>query len=91
VRRSPTVAQLRLLILVPQARGLGLGARLVDECIGFARAAGYRKMTLWTNGHLAAARALYQSRGFALRKSETVRSDYCPRYPLVNETWELKL
>lgn len=88
VRRSATVAQLRLLILTPRARGQGLGARLVDECIAFARNRGYRKMMLWTNGHLDAARAIYKSRGFALIKSEPLQA-YGKN--LVGETWELKL
>jgi GNAT superfamily N-acetyltransferase len=91
VKKSATVAKLRLLILVPEARGLGLGGRLVDECIAFAREKGYRKLVLWTNGHLDAARAIYQQRGFTLKDTETIPSDYCPRYPLVNETWELNL
>ena len=91
VRKSATVAKLRLLILRPEARGLGLGGRLTDECIAFARARGYRKLVLWTNGHLDAARAIYQARGFKLTHTETTRVDYCPRYPLVSETWELKL
>ncbi|MBC5764243.1 bifunctional helix-turn-helix transcriptional regulator/GNAT family N-acetyltransferase [Ramlibacter albus] len=91
VRKSATVAKLRLLILVPEARGLGLGGKLVDECIAFARGKGYRKLVLWTNGHLLAARAIYQSRGFVLKETETTPTDYCPRHPLVNETWELKL
>jgi DNA-binding MarR family transcriptional regulator/GNAT superfamily N-acetyltransferase len=88
VRKSPTVAQLRLLILTPGARGLGLGGRLTDECIAFARAKGYRKMMLWTNGHLDAARAIYQSRGF-----ERVESEPFHAYglDLVSEIWELKL
>lgn len=86
VRKSATVAQLRLLILTPRSRGHGLGGRLVDECIAFARAKGYRKLALWTNGHLEAARAIYQSRGFRLTHTEP--------YPahgqdLVSETWEL--
>jgi len=88
VRRSATVAQLRLLILTPEARGQGLGARLVDECIAFARSRGYRKMMLWTNGHLDAARAIYKSRGFALIKSEPLQAY---GHDLVGETWELKL
>lgn len=88
VRKSPTVAQLRLLILTPAARGHGLGGRLTDECIAFARARGYRKLALWTNGHLDAARAIYAARGFVLTHSEP--------YPahgqdLVSETWELRL
>jgi DNA-binding MarR family transcriptional regulator/N-acetylglutamate synthase-like GNAT family acetyltransferase len=91
VRKSATVAQLRLLVLLPEARGLGLGGRLTDACIAFAREKGYRKLRLWTNGHLEAARAIYRSRGFALVESETTRADYCPGHPLVNEIWELKL
>jgi DNA-binding MarR family transcriptional regulator len=88
VRKSATVAKLRLLILRPEARGLGLGGRLTDECIAFARARGYRKITLWTQSILTAARAIYQSRGFVLKKSEPH-----PAYgqDLVSETWELKL
>lgn len=88
VRKSRTVAQLRLLILRPEARGLGLGGRLTDACIEFARAKGYRKITLWTNGHLDAARAIYGARGFALVKSEPFRAY---EQDLVSETWELKL
>jgi DNA-binding MarR family transcriptional regulator/GNAT superfamily N-acetyltransferase len=88
VRKSATVAQLRLLILTPQARGHGLGGRLVDECIAFARGKGYRKMVLWTNGHLDAARAIYRSRGFKLVKSE---SFHAYEQELASETWELKL
>lgn len=88
VRKSATVAQLRLLILTPQARGHGLGGRLVDECIAFARGKRYRKMVLWTNGHLDAARAIYKSRGFKLVKSEPFRAY---EQDLVSETWELKL
>lgn len=88
VRKSKTVAQLRLLILKPEARGLGLGGRLTDECIAFARAKGYRKITLWTNGHLDAARAIYRARGFTLVHSENFRAY---EQDLVSETWELKL
>jgi DNA-binding MarR family transcriptional regulator len=88
VRRSATVAQLRLLILSPAARGLGLGARLTDECIAFARSRGYRKLVLWTQSHLEAARSIYRSRGFVLLKSEP-NDDYGPH--LTSETWELAL
>ena len=88
VRKSKTVAQLRMLILTPQARGLGLGARLTDECIAFARAKGYRKMILWTNSCLDAARQLYARRGFALVKSEPY---FGFGHDLVGETWELRL
>jgi DNA-binding MarR family transcriptional regulator/GNAT superfamily N-acetyltransferase len=88
MRRSRTVAQLRMLILRPEARGLGLGVRLTDECIAFARAKGYRKLMLWTMSHLQAARAIYQSRGFALSNSEPHQAY---GHKLVSETWELKL
>lgn len=88
VRRSATVAQLRLLILTTAARGHGLGGRLVDECIVFARGKGYRKLTLWTQSNLVAARAIYQSRGFRLVKSEPNEA-YGQK--LVSETWELRL
>ncbi|MEO8388283.1 MAG: bifunctional helix-turn-helix transcriptional regulator/GNAT family N-acetyltransferase [Polaromonas sp.] len=88
VRKSATVAQLRLLILTPAARGLGLGGRLTDECIGFARRKGYKKMTLWTNRCLDAARAIYAKRGFQLVKSEPYQGF---GKELVGETWELRL
>jgi DNA-binding MarR family transcriptional regulator/GNAT superfamily N-acetyltransferase len=88
VRRSRTVAQLRLLILTPGARGRGLGQRLTDECIAFARAAGYRKLMLWTQRHLLAARAIYRSRGFEVTKSEQYAAF---GQNLVSEVWELKL
>jgi GNAT superfamily N-acetyltransferase len=73
VRKSKTVAQLRMLILTPAARGLGLGARLTDECLAFARGKGYRKMVLWTNANLTAARDIYARRGFRLVTSEPYR------------------
>lgn len=88
VRQSETVAKLRLLILRPEARGLGLGGRLADECIAFARAAGYRKLVLWTQSNLVAARAIYASRGFVLKESEPNEAF---GQALVSETWERKL
>ncbi len=70
VNAGKRVAQLRLLLVEPEARGLGLGDRLVNECIAFARAAGYRKMILWTQSNLDAARRVYRKAGFALSKEE---------------------
>jgi DNA-binding MarR family transcriptional regulator/GNAT superfamily N-acetyltransferase len=87
-RKSAQVAQLRMLILTPEARGFGLGARLTDECLAFARAAGYRKMLLWTNSCLTAARGIYAKRGFQLVKSEPYSGF---GQELVGETWELRL
>lgn len=88
VKKSPTVSKLRLLIIHPKARGQGLGKRLTRACIAFARRAGYRKMVLWTQSHLAAARAIYQAEGFSLVAGEKHRS-FGKR--LVAETWELRL
>ena len=88
VRKSKTVAQLRMLILRPEARGLGLGARLTDECLAFARAKGYRKMVLWTNSCLDAARHIYAAKGFKKIISEPYHGF---GHDLMGETWELKL
>ncbi|MFN9471735.1 GNAT family N-acetyltransferase [Acidovorax sp.] len=88
VRKSATTAKLRMLILSPKARGMGLGARLTDECIAFARAKGYKKMVLWTNSCLITARSIYAKRGFVLDKSEPYE-DFGQQ--LVGETWSLKL
>lgn len=89
VRKSPTVAQLRMLLLTPAARGMGLGGQLTDACIAFARAKGYRKMSLWTQSNLTAARAIYAARGFQLKASEPPSQAF--GQTLVSETWELKL
>jgi ribosomal protein S18 acetylase RimI-like enzyme len=88
VRKSPTVSKLRLLIMHPAARGQGLGRRLTRECVAFARRAGYRKMVLWTQSHLVAARAIYEAEGFRKISSEKHRS-FGKR--LVAEVWELRL
>jgi GNAT superfamily N-acetyltransferase len=88
VERSKTVAQLRLLLVEPTARGAGLGTRLVDECVRFARQAGYRTLTLWTQSELRAARRLYQAAGFRVVGKE---KNHSFGKHLVSETWELDL
>jgi DNA-binding MarR family transcriptional regulator/GNAT superfamily N-acetyltransferase len=88
VADSAMVARIRLLLVDPKARGLRLGARLIDECIGFARDAGYKKITLWTHSVLTAARHIYQKAGFKLTRSEE-RVSWSQ--PVVSEHWDLEL
>lgn len=87
-RRDDEVAQLRMLFVEPDARGLGIGALLVDECIAFAREAGYRSMLLWTTSVLSAARRLYRRAGFVLHDEEPFH-EFGPE--LVSEHWWLDL
>ncbi len=88
VRKSDAEAQLRLLIVEPAARGLGVGKRLVRECLRFARRCGYRKVVLWTQSELAAARGIYEKAGFRLVGKEQHKS-FGKR--LTGEYWELPL
>ena len=89
VKKSQTVAKLRLLLVEPSARGLGIGKRLVGECLRFARQVGYKKIVLWTQSELPAARHIYQEAGFRLVQQKKHRS--WGREDLVSEIWELKL
>lgn len=88
VKKSTTIAQLRLLIVEPNARGLGLGKRLVDECTRFARQAGYKKIKLWTQSTLLAARSIYKKAGYKMTDS---KKNHLFGHDLVSETWELTL
>jgi DNA-binding MarR family transcriptional regulator/GNAT superfamily N-acetyltransferase len=88
VKETEQIAKLRLLLIEPAARGLGIGARLVSETVRFARRSGYRKITLWTQSILVAARHIYETAGFRLVASEPHHSF---GRDLVGEHWELAL
>ena len=89
VRESASVAKLRLLLVEPSARGLGIGKRLVEECVRFAGEAGFKKIVLWTQSELLAARRIYENTGF--QRVGEKKHDSWGRKDLVAETWELKL
>jgi DNA-binding MarR family transcriptional regulator/N-acetylglutamate synthase-like GNAT family acetyltransferase len=88
VKQSDEIAKLRMLLVEPKARGLGIGKRLVEECIRFARLKGYKKITLWTNDILATACHVYKETGFTLVAEERHHSF---GHHLVGQTWELEL
>ncbi len=88
VRNSDRVGQLRLMLVEPEARGNGIGTRLIQECLDFARAAGYSTVKLWTNSVLIDARRLYEKAGFRLVHAEPYQAF---GHDLVSEFWELEL
>ena len=87
VKDTDETAKLRLLLLTPKARGLGLGKKLVDECLNFAKRAGYSRVELWTNGALHTARHIYQKAGFKMI-SEDEHTDFGP--PQIGQYWRLE-
>jgi DNA-binding MarR family transcriptional regulator/N-acetylglutamate synthase-like GNAT family acetyltransferase len=89
VKKSKTTAKLRLLLVEPSARGMGIGKRLVEECVNFARRTGYKKIVLWTQSELDSARHIYEAAGFHLTGKQPHNS--WSRENLVAETWELRL
>ncbi len=88
MRQDDQTAKLRLLYVEPAARGLGVGRRLVEQCLHFARSAGYRRIVLWTNDGLTSARRIYEAAGFRL-VAEEAHSMFGP--PMVGQDWELEL
>ena len=82
------VAKLRILLVTPTARGIGIGTRLVEQCIAFARDAGYRRVTLWTNDVLVPARGIYEAFGFTLTEQEPHHSF---GHDLIGQNWTLGL
>ena len=88
VRDSETVGQLRMMLVEPEARGHGIGTRLIQECLDFAHDAGYSTVKLWTNSVLVDARRLYETAGFRLVESDAYRAF---GHDLVSEFWEIDL